>query len=131
MKAVTPNAFGMELMRYRIIVGKRAVRAMERSVEASDLRQLGASRGDGLYAEQLRGDVERSERDRRAQLGEQLRVDTARLVLAGTAVHESMTRGCRGGKPLAFERVKTCVDCCAVIGDVRHLVAQCSRIGAA
>ena len=39
VKAVTPDAFGMELVRNRVMIGERIVIAVKGGIEAGDLRQ--------------------------------------------------------------------------------------------
>ena len=40
VEAVAPDAFGMQLVRNRVVVGERIVIAMEGGIEARDLRQV-------------------------------------------------------------------------------------------
>ena len=44
VKSISPDTLAIEMLRYRVVVGDRAVTAMECGVEAGDLQQIRAAR---------------------------------------------------------------------------------------
>ena len=78
VEAVAPDAFGIELFRNRVAVGKRAVAAMKRGVEAGDLGDIGRSGQDRADRRKVVGLVQRRQRNVSLQLRQHVLIDPDR-----------------------------------------------------
>ena len=91
VKSVTPHAFGVKLMRDRIVVSDRVMGAVKRGVEAGHLwkvRKIGQKRADRRQVMRL---MKRSQRNEPLQSGHDAMVDQHRPVIVRTAMNDAMT----------------------------------------
>ena len=91
MKAVTPYALGMKLMRYRVVIRNRSMRAVKRRVEAGDLRQvreIGENRTDRRQIVRL---MQGREVDEPFQSRHDPVIDQHRPIEFRTAMHDTMS----------------------------------------
>ena len=79
----------------RVVVGERAVAAMEGGIEAGDLRQVGRAREQRADRREIVRLVQRRQRDVAFEMREHLVVDQHRPVVVGAAVHDAMADGDR------------------------------------
>ena len=91
MKAVAAHALRIEALRDGVVIRDRAVAAMERGVEAGNLRQMRKTRENGADRREIVRLVQRRERDIALKIGEHLVVDQNRTVVIGAAMHDAVT----------------------------------------
>ena len=91
MEPVAAHALAVERLGQRIPIGHLGMGPVERGVEAGHLGDVGQAAGGGLQGLDLGRQVERRERDERAELGQQAVVDERRPVVRGTAVDDPVT----------------------------------------
>ena len=100
MEAVTPDTFGVELVRDRIVVGERIMSAVKGSVEAGDLRKcwkIGQQRPDRRQVMRL---MQRRQRDEAFQPRHDGMIDQHRPVVIRPAMNDAMADRNRGDAKL-------------------------------
>ena len=93
VEAVAPDAFGMELVRDRVMVGERIVVAMEGGIEAGDLRQcreIAQQRPDRRQVVRL---MQRRQRDVALQPRHDRMIDQHRASMIRPAMDDAMADG--------------------------------------
>ena len=90
VEAVAAHAFGVEALRDRVVVGKRAVAAMKGGVEAGDLRQIRKARADRADRRQVVGLMQRRERNVALESRKHVVVDQDRPIVVRAAMDDAM-----------------------------------------
>ena len=91
MEAVSAHALGVEPLRYGIVVDNRVVIAVERGIEAGDLRQVGIAAKNGADRREVVRLVQRRERLIAFEVTEHRAIDQDRPVVFRAAMHDAMT----------------------------------------
>ena len=93
MEAVAAHPFVVEAVGYGIAIGRRGMAAMERGVEAGDLRQLRKALADRADRRKVVRLVQRRERHEALELRDHLVVDQNRLRVDRPAMDDAMPDG--------------------------------------
>ena len=96
MEAVSAHALGIEVLRNGIVVGSRAVTAVEGRIEAGNLRQLRQTARIERIGSQIVRLMQRRERDIALQRASTSAVIQNRAVVIGAAVHHAVADGASG-----------------------------------
>ncbi len=95
VEAVAPDAFGMELVRDRVVIGERIVIAMKRGIEAGDLRQRREILRQGFDRREIMRLMQRRQRYVALQPRHDGMIDQHRPGMIRPAMHDAMADGHR------------------------------------
>ena len=95
MKAVAAHAFRVEVLRDRVVIRQRMMRAVEGGVEAGDLRKVGRACAERMDRREVVGLMQRRQRRVALEVREHLVVDHDRLVVSRSAMNDPMADGDR------------------------------------
>src|ERR1700755_1503680 len=95
MKSVAPHALGVKLMRNRIMVCDRIMRAVKRGVETGHLRKIWKIGQEGADRRQIIWLMQRGEADQPLQPGHDAMVDQNRPVINRATMNDAMSHSDR------------------------------------
>ena len=98
VKPIAPHALLVERVRNGEAIGDGGMAAMERGVEAGDLRQAGKPRGERLQHRQRRGVVQRRQRRDRLDPRQRGGIDQHRRGQRRAAMHDPMAEAGQVGR---------------------------------
>ncbi len=130
VEAVAPDAFGIETLRDRVMIGQRAMAAMKGGVEAGDLRQIRETGQDRTDRRQIVRLMKRRQRNVAFQSRQYVLIDPDRPVVVRAAMHDAMPDRNRIDLQLSAQPGACCRERGRDIADGFALIAAVDQHGA-